>query len=145
MKVVILAAHDNGEIVQLKLGLSPELLSEQQRVISRCAGQVAVDDLHITLATTVGGGFQDLPMPPAWVELLDVSECIAREDKTSVFVRAGDASQAELQQYVVSLERALGVTGLQNPERVFHVSLSNLTGSPRGSIAKIWNHTSVTV
>lgn len=142
MKVAILAVHDNGDIVQLRLGPSPELLSEQSRVVSCCAGQVAFADLHITLASSVAGATKSLPLPPAFVELCEVSEYIAREDKTSVFVRVSEASQAELSEFVAAMERELGATGMQNPERIFHVSLSNLVGTSRGSIAKIWNHTS---
>lgn len=144
MKAAVSAVHDNGEIVQLLLSPSAELLAEQARVVAACVGQIPFSELHITLASTAGSS-RPLPTPPAYIEFIEVAEQVARSDKTSVYLRVTDASQAELARYVAELETALGVTGLQNPSRLFHASLSNLAGTPRGSIAKIWEHVATPV
>lgn len=139
MKAAVSAVHDNGEIVQLLLTPSAEMLAEQSRVVSACVGQVPFPELHITLASSSASD-KPLPTPPAYIEFVDVAERVGRTDKTSVYLRVTDASQAQLASYVAEIEVALGVTGLQNPARLFHASLSNLVGTPRGSIAKVWEH-----
>lgn len=140
MKVGVSAVHDNGEIVQLLLTPSVEMLAEQARVVAACDGQVPFSELHITLASSAASDKQ-LPPPPAYIEFLETAERVGRADKTSVYLRVTDTSQAQLAKYVAEMEIALGVTGLQNPARLFHASLSNLVGTPRGSIAKVWEHT----
>lgn len=144
MKADVSAVHDNGEIIQLLLSPSAALLAEQARVVEACDGQIPFSEMHITLAPSAAPG-KRLPTPPAYIEFFEVSECVSRSDKTSVYLRVSDASQAELVQYVAKLETALGVTGLLNPARLFHASLSNLVGTPRGSIAKVWEHVATPV
>ena len=145
MKVAVSAVHDNGEIIQLLLLPSQELLAEQSRVTAIRGEQLPVRELHVTLASTSGYPDKQLPPPPAFVEFLEGAEVASRSDKTSTYLRVSAASQAELQGYVATLEKALGVEGLQNPTRVFHVSLSNLVGTPRASIAKVWQNASLPV
>jgi hypothetical protein len=144
MKAAVSAVHDNGEIVQLLLTPSAAMLAEQARVVAACIGQIPFSELHITLASSAASD-KPLPSPPAYIEFFEVAERVERSDKTSVYLRVSEASQAQLTQYVAKLEAALGVTGLQNPSRLFHASLSNLVGTPRGSIAKIWEHASTPV
>lgn len=138
MKAAVSAVHDNGEIVQLLLIPSAELLVEQARAVAACVEQVPFAELHITLASSTRSD-KPLRAPPAHIEFVASAERVARSDKASVYLRVSDASHAVLAQYVAELERDLGVTGLRNPARVFHVSLSNRVGTPRGSIARIWD------
>ena len=140
MKVCVSAVKANNEIVQLILMPSSELLAEQARVVSACPGQLPFEELHVTLASSASL-HENLPLPahPTHIELVDIATKVAREDKTSVYLRASDETQKQLQQYVQELGVQLGLA-LYDASRVFHVSLSNLTGASCGSIAKVWGH-----
>jgi len=140
MKVAVSAVNANNEIVQLILTPSDELLAEQARVVATCPNQLPFQELHVTLATSPFL-HENLPLPahPPHIELVDVASKVERDDKTSVYLRVSDASQKALEQYVHAIAAMVNLS-LHDVERVFHVSLSNLTGAPRGSIAKVWNH-----
>lgn len=145
MKVAVSAVTANHEIVQLILAPSEELLAEQARVVAACPEQQPFAELHVTLAASEFL-HANLPLPvhPTHIELVDIASKVSREDKTSVYLRVAEASQKELEQYVLDIA-VMANLNLQDTERVFHVSLSNLTGTPRGSIAKVWNHIPVQV
>lgn len=140
MKVAVSAINANNEIVQLILTPSDELLAEQARVVAACPNQLPFVELHITLASSTFL-HENLPLPayPSHIELVDVASKVSREDKTSVYLRVSDASQKALEEYVLAVAAMVNLN-LYDAERVFHVSLSNLTGTSRGSIAKVWNH-----
>jgi hypothetical protein len=145
MKVAVSAVKANNEIVQLILTPSDELLAEQARVVATCPSQMPFEELHVTLASSpLLHENLPLPAPPSHIELVDAASKVEREDKTSVYLRVSDASQKQLEQYVQAIAAAVNLD-LYDAERVFHVSLSNLTGASRGSIAKVWNHTPMPV
>jgi len=145
MKVRVLAIVANIEIVQLTLVPSDQLLAEQSRVVTACSGQLPFGELHVTLACSSPlSDSHTLPEPPTHIEFVDTAVMAAREDKSSTYLRVSDSSQEQLAHYVRELEGVLGVQ-LSEESRVFHVSLSNLTGAPRGSIAKVWDHPVVPV
>jgi hypothetical protein len=142
MKVEVLGVQDNGEVLQLHLAPSDELVRLSTRSHGGKLLPIPITDLRITLSASCGAGVS-LPTPPDSVELSVIAELVARIDKASVFVRANDSSQQELADYVRQVEQAAGMRRLLDVRRIFHVSLSNLTGAPRGSIAKVWEHSPV--
>ncbi len=126
----------------LKLGLSPDALSEAeviQAMLPEEAIRLDKDDLHVTLIhQSILKPFQkqikeiSLPEPPAVVLEDDVWE---RQDMGKMSWAVRVANQNDMKNYV---EQVMKLLGSQNtnpePERVFHVSLANLTGNPHDSV-----------
>ncbi|MDQ9170774.1 hypothetical protein Q8A64_10170 [Oxalobacteraceae bacterium R-40] len=144
MKVSTSTVLDNGSSILLMLEPSEELLSEQARIVSLLPEQVPVKELHVTLMRSAGSA-KAFPSPPPFVEF-DNEACLVTDgSKTSVYLRATEASQSALADYVASIEELLGVDGLQNKARIFHVSLSNRAGPPGESVANVWEYQAIPV
>ena len=126
----------------LKMGLSPIVVAEveaMQAMLPEEAIRLGEKDLHVTLIhQSILKPFRDqiknmeLPSPPPVILEDDVWN---RESmgKKSWAVRL--KNQEEMREYVKNI---MGLLGSQNtnpePERVFHVSLANLTGNPHDSV-----------
>ena len=126
----------------LKMGLSPIVVAEveaMQAMLPEEAIRLGEKDLHVTLIhQSVLKPFRnqiknmELPSPPPVILEDDVWN---RESmgKKSWAVRL--KNQEEMREYVKNI---MGLLGSQNtnpePERVFHVSLANLTGNPHDSV-----------
>ena len=126
----------------LKLGLSPDALSEAeviQAMLPEEAIRLDKDDLHVTLIhQSILKPFRkqikeiSFPEPPPVILEDDVWE---RQDMGKMSWAVRVANQDEMRSYV---EQVMKLLGSQNtnpePERVFHVSLANLTGNPHDSV-----------
>jgi len=126
----------------LKLGLSPDVLSEAeviQAMLPEEAIRLDKDDLHVTLIhQSILKPFRkqikeiSFPEPPPVILEDDVWE---RQDMGKMSWAVRVANQDEMRGYV---EQVMKLLGSQNtnpePERVFHVSLANLTGNPHDSV-----------
>lgn len=140
MRVSVAYLDRTPEIIQLVLGESPELLAEQQRVLARHPSHRPVEQLHVTLGSAPQG-WSSFSSPPLVVEFEDQALMVTRPDKTSTFLRVTRASQALLAEYVARLELVAGASiAMQDHSRIFHASLTNLEGTSRASIAKVWQH-----
>ncbi len=126
----------------LKMALSPIIVAEaeaMQAMLPEEAIRLEEKDLHVTLVhQSVLKPFRkqiknmDLPSPPP-VILED--EVWQRESmgKKSWAVRL--KNQEEMREYVKNIMELLGSQNTNpEPERVFHISLANLTGNPHDSV-----------
>ena len=126
----------------LKMGLEPLTISKAQALQSMLpeeAKRLSEKDLHVTLIhQSVLKPFRkqikklNMPPPPRIILEDDVWE---REslDKKSWAVRL--ANQEEMREYVKNIMEMIGSQNTNpEPERVFHVSLANLTGNPHDSV-----------
>ena len=126
----------------LKLSLSPDDISqakEMQASLPEEAIKLQDKHLHVTLIhQSVLKPFRkqikSLELPPPPEVYLD-NEIWIREtpEKKSWAVRV--INQDEMRNYVSEVMRLLGSQNTNpEPERVFHVSLANLTGNPHHSV-----------
>ena len=126
----------------LKLSLSPNAISqakEMQASLPKEAIKLQDKHLHVTLIhQSVLKPFRkqikNLELPPPPEVSLD-NEIWVREtpEKKSWAVRV--INQDEMRNYVSEVMRLLGSQNTNpEPERVFHVSLANLTGNPHHSV-----------
>jgi hypothetical protein len=126
----------------LKLSLSPDAISqakEMQASLPEEAIKLQDKHLHVTLIhQSVLKPFRkqikSLELPPPPEVYLD-NEIWIREtpEKKSWAVRV--INQDEMRNYVSEVMRLLGSQNTNpEPERVFHVSLANLTGNPHHSV-----------
>ena len=126
----------------LKLSLSPDAISqakEMQANLPEEAIKLQDKHLHVTLIhQSVLKPFRkqikNLELPPPPEVSLD-NEIWVREtpEKKSWAVRV--INQDEMRNYVSEVMRLLGSQNTNpEPERVFHVSLANLTGNPHHSV-----------
>lgn len=126
----------------LKIGLSDEHISEVeafQAMLPEEAVRLDPEDLHVTLVhQSILKPFRDqlkslrLPPPPDPVIEPDVFERKS-PGKKSWAMRL--RNQEEMREYVKNIMELLGSNNTNpEPERVFHVSLANLTGNPRDSV-----------
>lgn len=126
----------------LKISLPEENLSEieaMQAMLPEEAVRLKKSDLHVTLIhQSILNAFKDqmksadLPEPP---EIILDDEVFVRTSpgKKSWAVRL--QNQEEMKRYVEEVMRLLGSNNTNpEPERVFHVSLANLTGNPHDSV-----------
>lgn len=144
MKVQTTGVQDNGVSLLLMLSPSDEILAEQARIVSRIPRQHPIDQLHITLMPSPHSN-EPLPSPPPFVDFRKPANLVTHENKTSAYLNVTQASQLELARFVTEIENALGALGIQNKERVFHVSLTNLVGLLGESVAHVWEHASTPV
>ena len=126
----------------LKLNLSRIVKSEleaMQIMLPEEATHISKEDLHVTLVhQSILKPFEDkikeieLPTPPPVILEDDVWERTS-PGKKSWAVRL--SNQKEMKEYV---SQVMDLLGSQNnnpePERIFHVSIANLTGNPRDSV-----------
>jgi hypothetical protein len=138
MRVSTSGIVDNGSSVLLMLQPSQALLFKQEWLVAIHPQQVPVTELHVTLMRRSPPSGAPFPAPPAFVEFANDAFLVTEGNKTSVFLRATESSQAELAAYVKRIEEVTKTPGLRNNERVFHVSLTNLVGLPRQSVANVW-------
>jgi hypothetical protein len=126
----------------LKLGLSPENITDVeilQATLPEEAIRLKPDDLHVTLIhqsilKPFRKEIKSVNFPPAPEPILD-DDIWERESlgKKSWAVKL--VNQDEMRDYVTEV---MNILGSQNnnpePERVFHISLANLTGNPHDSV-----------
>jgi hypothetical protein len=141
MRVLTSAIDKSGSSILLMLIPNHEMLAEQERIAMLLPGQVPIKALHITLMPLAESD-APLPLPPPCIELESEANLVSNGSKASVYLRASKASQEELARYVTTIERTLNVSGLQNKERIFHVSLTNRVGLPDDSVAHVWEYPS---
>jgi len=126
----------------LKLSLPPEILSEvevMQAMLPEEAIRLDKDDIHVTLIhQSILKPFQkqikemSFPDPPPVVLEDDVWE---RQDMGKMSWAVRLSNQDEMRDYVTQIMELLGSQNTNpEPERVFHVSLANLTGNPHDSV-----------
>jgi 2'-5' RNA ligase len=126
----------------LKIELPPVIVSEIDALRSMLpeeAVRLDPEDLHVTLAhQSVLKPFSKqlekikLPDPPRVVLDDQIFERTS-PGKKSWAVRV--ANQKEMREYVKNIMEILGSQNTNpEPERVFHVSLANLTGNPHDSV-----------
>ena len=126
----------------LKVELPPETVSEiepLQAMLPEEAVRILPQDLHVTLLhQSILAPFRQkiktMDLPPTPQIILD-DEVWERESlgKKSWAVRL--QNQGEMREYVSTIMKLLGSPNTNpEPERVFHVSLANLTGNPRDSV-----------
>ena len=126
----------------LKINLNTMIKSEAealQSFLPEAAVRLNPDDLHLTLLHqsvlqpfTVQLKDMDYPVPPPII-LDDVVFKRASPGKKSWAVRV--VNQNEMREYVKYIMELLGSHNTNpEPERVFHVSLANLTGNPEDSV-----------
>ena len=126
----------------LKISLSPEMMSDiesMQAMLPEEAKRLDFDDLHVTLAhQSIMKPFREqlaeinLPSPPPIILEDNIWQ---RESlgKKSWAVRI--SNQNDFRQYVAEVMKLLGSKNENpEPERVFHISLANLTGNPYDSV-----------
>lgn len=126
----------------LKTSLPPQVVSDLEAIQSFLpeeAIRLSSDDFHITLIhQSVLNPFKErlkeieLPEPP--VPQID-DEALLRKSpgKKSWAVRI--VNQDEFKDYVAQVMELLGSENTNpEPERVFHISLANLTGNPYDSV-----------
>jgi len=126
----------------LKISLTPENIAEVealQAMLPEEAVRIAPDDLHVTLIhqsllQPFKENLKQLELPAAPPINLD-DEVWERSSmgKKSWAVRL--RNQNDMREYVREIMDLLG-SGNTNPEpeRVFHVSVANLTGNPKDSV-----------
>ena len=126
----------------LKLSLPPEILSEvevMQAMLPEEAIRLDKDDIHVTLIhQSILKPFRkqikemSFPDPPPVVLEDDVWE---RQDMGKMSWAVRLSNQDEMRDYVTQIMELLGSQNTNpEPERVFHVSLANLTGNPHDSV-----------
>ena len=126
----------------LKLGLQPINTSDvlaMQTTLPSDAIPLSEDDLHVTLIhQSILKPFRKqikdikFPTPPPVILEDDIWERQSL-DKKSWAVRL--SNQDEMRDYVRKVMELLGSKNTNpEPERVFHVSLANLTGNPHDSV-----------
>ncbi len=126
----------------LKVGLGPMALSKAealQSMLPEKAQRLDPEDLHVTLI------HQSILKPlQKQLEKLDLpaAPSVALEDKVWERESLGKKSwavrvknQDKMREYVKNIMALLGSENTSpEPERVFHVSLANLTGNPHDSV-----------
>jgi hypothetical protein len=126
----------------LKLGLQPINTSDvlaMQTTLPSDAVPLSEDDLHVTLIhQSILKPFRkqikdiEFPTPPPVILEDEIWERQSL-DKKSWAVRL--SNQDEMRDYVRKVMELLGSKNTNpEPERVFHVSLANLTGNPHDSV-----------
>jgi hypothetical protein len=141
MEVATSIVRDNGSSILLMLDASEELTSQQAWVASVLPAQVPVKELHVTLMRSARKAIP-FPAPPPFIELCKEAHLVTDGKKASVYLRVTDAFQSKLLRYVEQIEASLKDSGLRNEGRVFHVSLTNLIGLPKESVANVWEYPS---
>lgn len=123
------------------LKVNPEssfLLDLQSKVLEKFPDlkPLPQDKLHITmLHQKLAKPLAKLNMPPLQTELSFNPEniyAVEREGKKSLFVLVNE--QDALKAYMNNLGPSLGIELQIEPNRVYHVSLANLTGNPMDSV-----------
>jgi hypothetical protein len=101
--------------------------------------RLSPDDLHVTLIhQSILKPFKDkldtMTLPPVPEVVLD-DEVFVRTSPGKKTWAVRLRNQDEMRAYVGEVMRLLGSPNVNpEPERVFHVSLANLTGNPRDSV-----------
>jgi hypothetical protein len=148
MKMGIIACVDtcidNGEYLSLVIQNNVYLFLLQKWIVENHPGHVTLNDLHITLGVSPNRNHTN-PVPSfhGMIELCREIKVVTREDKSSSYIEVTDACKNDLLKYITDIENTCfdGERCVFDPARVFHISLTNLTGEPRGSIARVWEHT----
>ena len=77
-----------------------------------------------------------LPEPTFNIELEDDIQFANQGEKQSFYVNV--KNQSTIKEYVKQIMSLIGGNQDPEPQRVFHISLCNKTGSPFDSVAKVW-------
>ena len=126
----------------LKVGLDPMTLSKAQALqamLPEQAQRLSAEDLHMTLIhqsilKPLGRQLEKITLPEVPPVILE-DDVWERKSlgKKSWAVRV--KNQKEIREYVKNIMEMLGSQNTNpEPERVFHVSLANLTGNPHDSV-----------
>ena len=114
-------------------------------VIDVPTGYLPVDHLHITLLAGLELGNRkawktaDLSLLPAFPSLTFGPTYFASNGtKESVVCDCNE--QTAIREWLVQAVAILGIPAVLNPERVFHISIANRTGSQYDSVPDPWNH-----
>jgi hypothetical protein len=141
-KVRVIAAVVDGI---LKLSVSRPAHTDKALSLK---GQSELEHFHVTLARlddlglTVVGDVQ-LPEAPALLELEDEVYAVRNGEKLSCYAVFDAKTQQQLKAYVKACEISLGLTNLLDPNRLFHVTVSNAGGGEvRASVGAVWEFTS---
>jgi hypothetical protein len=125
----------------LKLAVARPMLAD---VAAGVEGQTEIEMFHITLARLDDMGISALPhadrlpQPPGLLHLKNEVQLVDSGQKRSCFVELTDEDQSRMKDYLLECEAITGVK-LVDPNRVFHLTLSNAQGgAPRGSIGAVW-------
>ena len=129
-------AAGDGKVVKLELEPPERLAALQERIADLLPRQRPVTALHVTLGHADAIG--PFPDPPDSVETLDVPEAVVAGAEASAHLRLTDASAQAVADYVRRAAAALERPGLVEGDRVFHVSVTNLTGEPDASVGEAW-------
>jgi hypothetical protein len=126
MEVNVGGFEDNGEIIQLLLEPNDSILAIQQTINDLYPDQIPINDLHVTLCES-GRSILGIAIP--WsIRVIDEVYRVSREDKTSFFMKLSKKDSEILKPYT------------ESTDRVLHISITNLTGEPRSSIARVWEY-----
>lgn len=112
------------------------------------AGYLPVDQPHITLLSSELGkdvrkamkGMDLACLPP--FPSVTFGPAYSADNGTKASIVCDCNEQAEIRAWVESAVAALGIAVTLNPERVYHVSVANRTGSQFDSVPDPWNHRS---
>lgn len=116
-------------------------------VIDVPTGYLLVDHPHITLLAGVELGDRkvwktaDLSVLPAFPSVTFSSPYLA-SNGTKESVVCDCVEQSIIREWLVQSIAILGIPVALNPERVFHISVANRTGSQYDSVPDPWNHRS---
>jgi len=126
----------------LKVKPDPAIIAEiekRQAGLPEEAVVLAAKDLHVTLIhqsflKPFRKQIREMELPRAPAIILDMGTISKTSaDKTSWAINL--ANQNEMRDYVRNLMKMLGSENTNpEPERVFHISIANLTGNPHDSV-----------
>jgi hypothetical protein len=106
-------------------------------------GQTIVEGFHVTLARLDDLGITlqtlpELPPPPQALVLCDELRVVDTGVKRACYVELAAESQLVLRDFVRQCEELLNIR-IFDPQRVFHVTLSNAgNGDYRASVGDVW-------
>ena len=138
----------------LKLSLPQEIISQlkkyQEQIIKENPTMVALPEnkLHITLIhqgilKPFKSELKDFLVPSFYSNINLETEIHSgvEDDKNSYWIYADKTTQELLKKYVKDFMVSIGADNVDpEPDRLFHVSLCNKTGSPMDSIAYVWKY-----
>ena len=130
-------------ILQLRLSVEDAVIAPALAV----TGQSRVNTLHLTLVrlddlglTGLPVATADVPAPPAAIELAPEIYFVDTGAKQACYLVATPEMQLELCVYAMRCVESLGLPpSIVDPERVFHVTVSNAgAGQVRASVGAPW-------
>lgn len=130
--------HDKDAL--LLLVRKDEQLSQLVDYAVSHTGQVPLETMHITLCRGTKNRLKKFYMPKS-IPVEDNVLCVSREDKSSCFLEVTDEGSIILDNV---LRQVLGESFLE-PERKYHLSITNLKGTAEASIGKVWEYEKIAI